>query len=185
MEYANVYAHFKLQYNLVYKCICWFVSWFIGRLISGFVNGLVSRFVGGFVGGLVSRLVGGLISGLVGRFVGGFVSGFVGGLVVVFGFAGVLDVSDEARVAIDVVRDGLTTAIGKNDEVFSLGVVSVAVLRVTEVQVGVVVLDGVVEVVVSRGLRVINMKDKRNKKFDFDIIYVFVAVLVDRIRGLV
>ena len=29
------------------------------------------------------------------------------------------------------------------------------------------------------------MKDKRNKKIDFDIIYVFVVVLVDRIRGLV
>ena len=128
----------------------YFIKYF--QLLERVLNILIFGFVGGFVGGLVSRLVGGLIGGLVGRFVGGFVSGFVGGLVVVFGFAGVLDVSDEARVAIDVVRDGLTTAIGKNDEVFSLGVVSVAVLRVTEVQVGVVVLDGVVEVVVSRAL---------------------------------
>jgi hypothetical protein len=121
-------------------------------LLEQVFNISIFGFVGGFVGGLVSRFVGGLISGLVGRFVGGFVSSLVGGLVVVFGFAGVLDVSDEARVAIDVVRDGLTTTIGKNDEVFSLGVVSVAVLGVTEVQVGIVVLNSVVEVVISRAL---------------------------------
>ena len=110
------------------------------RLYENPVEHLIFRFVAWFVSGFV----GGLIRGLVGGF------GF--GLVVVFGLAGVLDISDEARVTIDVVRDGLTTTIGKNDEVFSLGVVSVAVLRVTEVQVGVVVLDGVVEVVVGRAL---------------------------------
>ena len=89
----------------------YFIKYF--QLLERVLNILIFGFVGGFVGGLVSRLVGGFIGGLVGRFVGGFVSGFVGGLVVVFGFAGVLDVSDEARVAIDIVRDGLTTAIGK------------------------------------------------------------------------
>jgi hypothetical protein len=128
----------------------YFIKYF--QLLERVLNILIFGFVGGFVGGLVSRFVGGLISGLVGRFVGGLVSGLVGGLVVVFGFAGVLDVSDESRVTIDVVSDGLTTTIGKNDEVFSLGVVSVAVLSVTEVQVGVVVLNSVVEVVVSRAL---------------------------------
>jgi len=128
----------------------YFIKYF--QLLERVLNILIFGFVGGFVSGLVSRFVGGLISGLVGRFVGGLVSGLVGGLVVVFGFAGVLDVSDEARVTIDVVRDGLTTAIGQQDEVFSLGVVSVAVFVVAEVQVGVVVLNSVVEVVVSRAL---------------------------------
>jgi hypothetical protein len=142
--------------RLVGGFVAWFVSGFVGGLIRRLVGGFVLRFVGWLVSGLVCWFVGGLISGFVGRFVGRFISGLVSGLifglVVIFGFAGVFDVSDEARVTIDVVRDGLTTTIGENDEVFSLGVVSVAVLSVTKVQVGVVVLDGVVEVVVSRAL---------------------------------
>ena len=70
----------------------------------------------------------------------------------VFSFSGVLDVSDVARVTVNVVVDSLAATIGQVNEVGSLGVVSVAVLVVTEVDVAVVVLDSVVKVVLSRGL---------------------------------
>ena len=72
---------------------------------------------------------------------------------VVFGVTLVLDVSYVSGVAIHVVGDNLTATVGEIDKVLSLGVVSVTVLVVTEVEVSVVVLDGIVEIVVSRSLR--------------------------------
>ena len=84
--------------------------------------------------------------GLVGRSV-------VGGLVIVsLGVTIVGDISDVTGVTVDVIVDGLAAAIGKNDGVRSLGVITVASLVVAHIDVGVVVLDGVVEGVVSGGL---------------------------------
>ena len=68
------------------------------RLYENPVEHLIFRFVAWFVSGFV----GGLIRELVGGF------GF--GLVVVFGFAGVLDISYEARVTIDVTHITLRSA---------------------------------------------------------------------------
>ncbi len=94
------------------------------------------------------------------RGVSGFVSGSVvrglgvgSGLVVVsLGVTVVLNISDVSGVTVDVIVDGLLAAIGKDDVVRSLGVITVAGLMVAHIDVGVVVLDGVVEVVVSGGL---------------------------------
>ena len=60
--------------------------------------------------------------------------------------------SNVSGVTINVVGHHLTATVGQNNKVLPLGVVSVALLVVTEVDVGVVVLDGVVEVVVSWSL---------------------------------
>ena len=88
-----------------------------------------------------------LIVGLVGRSV-------VGGLVVVsLGVTIVGDISDVTGVAIDVIVDGLLAAIGENDGVRAGGLVTIAGLVLAHVNVGVVVLDGPVELVVSGGLK--------------------------------
>ena len=99
--------------------------------------------------GFVLRLIDGFMHGFVNGFVGRFVVGFV----VVVGVTLVLDISYVSGVAIHVVGDNLTATVGEIDEVLTLGVVSVTVLVVTEVEVSVVVLDGIVEIVVSRSLR--------------------------------
>jgi hypothetical protein len=89
-----------------------------------------------------------LIVGLVGRSV-------VGGLVVVsLGVTIVGDISDVTGITVDVIVDGLAATIGKNDGVRSLGVVTIASLVVAHIDVGVVVLDGVVEAVVGGGLAI-------------------------------
>ena len=100
---------------------------------------------------LDNLIVGGsVVSGLVG---GLAVLGVVGGLVVVsLGVTIVGDISDVAGVTVDVIVDGLAAAIGENDGVRSLGVITVASLVVAHIDVGVVVLDGVVEAVVGGGL---------------------------------
>ena len=96
----------------------------------------------------MARIQSRLISGLVG---GGGVGG--GGLVVVgLGVTVVLDVGDVTRVAVDVIIDGLAAAVGEDDGVSSLGVVTIASLVLVHVDVVVVVLDGPVEFVVSGGL---------------------------------
>ena len=75
------------------------------------------------------------------------------GLVVVsLGVTIVRDISDVTGVTVDVIVDGLLAAIGENDEIRSLGVITVASLVVAHIDVGVVVLDGVVEGVVSGSL---------------------------------
>ena len=87
---------------------------------------------------------------------GGFVSGggvSGGGLVVVsLGVTVVLDVGNVSRVAVDVIIDGLAAAVGEDDGVSSLGVVTIAGLVLVHVDVVVVVLDGPVEFVVGGGL---------------------------------
>ena len=93
-------------------------------------------------------LVYNLIVGLVGRSV-------VGGLVVVsLGVTVVGDISDVAGVTVDVIVDGLAAAIGKNNGVRSLGVVTIASFVLVHVNVVSVILDGPVEGVVSRGLAI-------------------------------
>ena len=93
-----------------------------------------------------------LIVGLVGRSV-------VGGLVVVsLGVTIVGDISDVAGVTVDVIVDGLAAAIGENDGVRSLGVITVASLVVAHIDVVIVILDGVVEAVVSGGLELSILK---------------------------
>ena len=88
------------------------------------------------------------------KLVSGLVVGLVGGLVIVrLSLTFVLDLSDVTRVAIDVIVDDLAAAVGENNEVRSLGVVTFALLVVAHIDVGVVVLDGVVEGVVSGGLK--------------------------------
>ena len=72
---------------------------------------------------------------------------------VVFGFSFVLDVSNVSGVAVHVVGHHLAATVGQHNEVLAVGLVTFAFLVVAEVNVGVVVLHGVVEVVVSRGLR--------------------------------
>ena len=87
------------------------------------------------------------------KLVSGLVVGLVGGLVIVrLGLTLVLDLSDVTRVTIDVIVDNLATAVGENNEVRSLGVVTVAVLVVAHINVVVVVLNSVVEGVISGGL---------------------------------
>ena len=120
-----------------------------GSVINGLVLSLVD---GGGVGGLVVRS--GVVGGRVRRSV---VSGFVGGggvglVVVSLGVTIVGDISDVTRVAIDVIVDGLLAAIGKNNGVRAGGLVTIAGLVLVHVNVGVVVLDGPVKLVVSGGL---------------------------------
>ena len=89
-------------------------------------------------------------------------SGFVGGsrvcgsgvglVVVGLGVTVVSDISHISRVAVDVVVDVLLATVGKDDPVVSLGVVTVASLILAHVDVGVVIVDGPVEFVVSGGL---------------------------------
>ena len=83
---------------------------------------------------------------------GGVSRGRVGLVVVSLGVTIVGDISDVTRVAVDVVVDVLATAVGEDDVVRSLGVITVAGLVVTHIDVVVVVLDGVIESVVCRGL---------------------------------
>ena len=87
-----------------------------------------------------------LISGLVG-------GGGVGLLVVSLGVTVVGDVSDVTGVTVDVIVDVLLATVGKDDPVVSLGVVTIATLVLAHVDVGVVVIDGPVEFVVSGGLK--------------------------------
>ena len=97
-----------------------------------------------------------LISGLVG---GGGVSrsrvsgGRVGLLVVGLGVTVVGDISDVTGVTVDVIVDVLLATVGKDDPVVSLGVVTIATLVLAHVNVGVVIIDGPVEFVVSGGLK--------------------------------
>ena len=78
----------------------------------------------------------------------GLVSRFVGGFVVTF----VFDIGNVAGVPVHVVRHHLAAAIGKHHEVLTVRLVSVAFLAVAHVDVSVIVLHGVIEVVVRRGL---------------------------------
>ena len=68
---------------------------------------------------------------------------------VVFSMAFIFDVSDVSGVPINVVVHHLTASVGKHDVVLALSIISVAMLVVTQVHVGVVVLDGIVEIVFS------------------------------------
>ena len=78
--------------------------------------------------------------------------GLVGGFVAVTGVSVVLDIGNVAGVPVHVVRHHLAAAIGKRHEVLTLRLVTVAVLVVAHVDVSVIVLHGVIEVVVRRGL---------------------------------
>ena len=94
-----------------------------------------------------------LISGLVG---GGRVGGGrVGLLVVSLGVTVVGDISDVTGVTVDVIVDVLLATVGKDDPVVSLGVVTIATLVLAHVDVGVIVIDGPVELVVSGSLKTI------------------------------
>ena len=94
-----------------------------------------------------------LISGLVGG--GGVSRGGVGLLVVSLGVTVVGDISDVTGVTVDVIVDVLLATVGKDDPVVSLGVVTIATLVLAHVDVGVIVIDGPVEFVVSGGLKTI------------------------------
>jgi hypothetical protein len=77
------------------------------------------------------------------------------GLVVVFSVFGltlVSDISDKAGIAIDVVINFLTAAIGLVDVVVSFGVVSFAVLLGAEIDVIIIIFDIIIVMVVHRGL---------------------------------
>ena len=65
--------------------------------------------------------------------------------------AGVLDISDVARVTVDVISYLLDATVGKLHVVGALGVVIVAGLLVAELVAGGIVIDGPVEVVVGFG----------------------------------
>jgi len=73
-------------------------------------------------------------------------------VVVSLGVTIVSDISDVTGVAVDVIVDVLAAAVGEDDPVVSLGVVTIASLVLAHVDVGVVVVDGPVELVVSGGL---------------------------------
>ncbi len=75
-------------------------------------------------------------------------------MVVSLGVTVVGDISDVTGVAVDVIVDVLAAAVGEDDGVRSLGVITVAGLVLVHVDVVVVVLDGPVEGVVSGGLRI-------------------------------
>ena len=107
--------------------------------ISGGLNSFADRLISGLVGG--------------GGVSGGRVSGSGVGLVVVsLGVTVIGDISDVSRVAIDFVVNVLLATVGEDDPVVSLGVVTIASLVLAHVDVGVVVVDGPVEFVVSGGL---------------------------------
>jgi hypothetical protein len=59
------------------------------------------------------------------------------------GLSGVLDISNVSSVGIRGVGNSLETTIGKGNVVFSLGGISVAVLRSTEVSTAVSVIDSI------------------------------------------
>ena len=90
----------------------------------------------------------------MGGFVGGGrVSGGGVGLVVVsLGVTVIGDISDVTGVTVDVIVNVLAATVGEDDVVRSLGVITVASLVVAHIDVVVVILDGVVEGVVSGGL---------------------------------
>jgi hypothetical protein len=73
-------------------------------------------------------------------------------VVVSLGVTVIGDISNVTRVTVDVIVDVLAAAVGENDGVRSLGVITVASLVLVHVNVVVVVLDGPVEGVVSGGL---------------------------------
>ena len=91
---------------------------------------------------LIDRLI---VSGFVGG--GGVCRGGVGLGVTVIG-----DISNVSRVAIDFVVNVLLATVGEDDPVVSLGVVTIATFVLAHVDVGVVIVDGPVEFVVSGGL---------------------------------
>ena len=93
----------------------------------------------GFVGG----------GGVSGSRVGG---GRVGLVVVSLGVTVIGDVSNVTGVTVDVIVNVLLATVGENDPVVSLGVVTIASLILSHVDVSVIVVDGPVEFVVSGGL---------------------------------
>ena len=126
------------------------------------VGSLVVR--SGVVGGRVRR---GMVSGL------GVSGGGVGLVVVSLGVTIVRDISDISGVAIDVIVNVLAAAVGENDIVVSLGVVTIAGLVLAHVDVVVVVLHGVIEAVVSGGLAIekeLCYFDYKNVRFCIDSI---------------
>ena len=90
--------------------------------------------------------------------------GRVGLLVVSLGVTVVGDISDVTGVTVDVIVDVLLATVGKDDPVVSLGVVTIATLVLAHVDVGVVIIDGPVEFVVSGGLKSI----KQNSRIHFN-----------------
>ena len=73
-------------------------------------------------------------------------------MVVSLGVTVIGDISDVTGVTVDVVVDVLLATVGEDDPVVSLGVVTIASLVLAHVDVGVVVVDGPVELVVGGGL---------------------------------
>ena len=73
-------------------------------------------------------------------------------MVVSLGVTVIGDISNVTRVTVDVIVDVLAAAVGEDDGVRSLGVITVAGLVLVHVDVVVVVLDGPVEFVVGGGL---------------------------------
>lgn len=91
------------------------------------------------------RFISGFVRRLVGRFVG-LVAWFV---VICLCISFILNISDIARVIIDVIIYHLTTTIRKDDVIRALGIVSIAALLMTKIIV-IVVFYGIIEAVVSR-----------------------------------
>ncbi len=102
--------------------------------LIGFVSWFVRRLVDRFVG-LVARLV-----------------------VVCLCISFIFNISDIARVIIDVIVDHLTTTIRKDDGIRALGVVSITALLMAKIIV-VVVFYGIIEAIVSR--RSLSIKSNR------------------------
>ena len=108
---------------------------------------LIFRFViGSLVGDVwdvISLVSGGSVSGL----------GVGSGLVVVsLGVSLVLNVSDVAGIAINVISDDLLATVGENNGVGAGGLVTIAGLVLVHIDVVVIVLDCVIVFVVSGGL---------------------------------
>ena len=128
----------SIQHKMYYKYNSIHMHYF-GILIIGFVGG------GGVGGGGVSG------GGVGGGGVGG--SGFVGGLiVVVLGVSVVLDVGHVTGVAVHFVGDGLSASVGQKNVVRAGHDFAVAVLVLTKVVVGVIILDLIAVVVRTGGL---------------------------------
>ena len=165
------------------------MSWLIGwsRVGLGCVDR--SRVGLGSVGSWLVRVLvrRGLVRGCLicrGRISWGLVgSNRVMGLAVLCGVSGggvglvvvtiVRDISDISGVAIDVIVNVLAAAVGENDIVVSLGVVTIAGLVLAHVDVVVVVLHGVIEAVVSGGLAIekeLCYFDYKNVRFCIDSI---------------
>ena len=81
--------------------------------------------------------------------------GRVGLVVVSLGVTVVGDISDVTGVTIDLVVNDLLATVGENNPVVAGGVVTIATLVLAHVDVGVIVIDGPVELVVSGGLKTI------------------------------